>query len=484
MKKEDPQKDIKKRKKVKPGYWNEYENVLEEAKKYLSLTEFRNSGNIAYEFAKKNDWLKNFPWLENKSDYSIFKNVEDKAKKCKTVNQFKNSYIQAYNSAVKNNWLRKFTWLKDTKRKSPGYWNIEENVTNLAKQCKNAAELESKSVSAYKSALKNGWLRKFTWFSRATPTGWWSVYERVEDEARKYKNSKEFEKGSPGAFSSARKHKWLKKFTWFKPKCVPKGWWESLDHCRNFIIENNLKSRGDVYKANQTCCESIRKHNWWDLIPEISNHADIDGDRIDCVYVYKFEEQHAIYVGRTLQPDVRHIQHRNNKNDAVYKFFSENNLPCPEMEIIESNLTLRQGSEREIYWEKHYREEGWIILNRAKPGALGGISGKYYSKNECWMYVWDNVPRRDLPHRVKEYFKKLGLLDFFFPPAKTTIPIDVYTEKEVYIGSYSSIIEACYELESFSSKDRENISAACREEKILKGFRFLMSNSKNIKLIK
>jgi len=52
------------------------------------------------------------------------------------------------------------------------------------------------------------------------------------------------------------------------------------------------------------------------------------------------------------------------------------------MKIIEENLTIQQGREREDYWRKYYEANGYTMLNRGatgkKSGSIGAIaSGKW-----------------------------------------------------------------------------------------------------------
>ena len=59
----------------------------------------------------------------------------------------------------------------------------------------------------------------------------------------------------------------------------------------------------------------------------------------------------------------RDLKHRQNPTDPISKFIILNNLSWPEMEIIEDNLTIVKGLEREDYWKiSSYRKGGLFLI--------------------------------------------------------------------------------------------------------------------------
>ena len=53
------------------------------------------------------------------------------------------------------------------------------------------------------------------------------------------------------------------------------------------------------------------------------------------------------------------------------------------MIIIEDNLTLKKGVEREGYWVEYYRNSGYTILNKVKTGSIGSIGQGKWTKKTC-----------------------------------------------------------------------------------------------------
>jgi len=206
------------------------------------------------------------------------------------------------------------------------------------------------------------------------PNGYWT-YDNCYNEAKKYKTKKDFRKYSSVAYMKSCKKGWLKNFIWL-----------------------------------------------------VDNRFNLFTDKIDSVYAYEFLEQHAVYVGRTLMrtQKQRDYQHILSKNDTVSKFAKEADIPVPEMKILEDNLTIKEGSEREGYWVEKYRLDGWTILNIAKTGSIGGLGkGKWtYEtvKNEALKYKTKQDWRNNCESSYKVALQNNWLKDFDWFVSGHSIP--------------------------------------------------------------
>ena len=215
-------------------------------------------------------------------------------------------------------------------------WNYDACYIE-ARKYKTRSEFQKCSSSAYVSARKNGYLNKFDWFDEIKkPNGYWTR-ERCEEESRKYQTKKEFVKGCPAAHSAAVRAGWLDEFTWL-----------------------------------------------------INKKFDTIKDKVDSVYVYIFEETKTAYVGRTLirrqkKRDKEHIF--NLEADSVARYAKKIHVPVPPMKIIETELTLEEGQDREDFWRKWYEQQGYTMLNRIATGkgkgSLGGISHGKWNQRTC-----------------------------------------------------------------------------------------------------
>ena len=213
-----------------------------------------------------------------------------------------------------------------------------DNCIEEARKYKTRGEFRNGNAGAYKYALEKGLLETFDWFKELKkPNGYWTK-ERCEEESRKYHSKKEFVKGCSAAHHAAVVNGWLDDFYWL-----------------------------------------------------IDQRIDIIRGRIDCVYVYIFEGMKVAYVGRTLmrrqkKRDKEHIF--NFEVDNVARFAIEHHITVPPMKILESNLTLEEGLDREDYWRKWYEKQGYTMLNRSATGigkgSLGGISHGKWNRKTCY----------------------------------------------------------------------------------------------------
>jgi hypothetical protein len=158
---------------------------------------------------------------------------------------------------------------------------------------------------------------------------YWEDKEKTFEESKKSSSRTEFKEKSFGAYRVAKKNGWLDEMTWL--------------------------NRKNVYK-----------------------------DPVDCVYKYHFVNENAVYIGRTIYPELRDKQHRLREKDSVNRFAKEHNTEIPKMEIIEDKLTVVEGAKREVYWEKYYRDNGFHMINAQPCGSLGLMCRGKWSKEKCF----------------------------------------------------------------------------------------------------
>lgn len=151
--------------------------------------------------------------------------------------------------------------------------------------------------------------------------------DRCCEEAKKYRNREQFNKGCGAAYRSALNNGWLEEYDWLKPT-IPEG-------------------------------------------------------NIDNIYLYLFEEQNSVYIGRTVNLESRDRKHRYDNESSVYKFSIDNNVPIPQITVIESELSLLDGAKREGDWVDFYRSQGFFIINRAPTGSLGSFK-QIWTKDLCY----------------------------------------------------------------------------------------------------
>lgn len=212
--------------------------------------------------------------------------------------------------------------------------------------------------------------------------------ETCREEAQKYKKRVEFQKGNPGAYLYAQRHRLLEKFDWFEEIKKPNGYWN-----RERCAEESRKyhSKKEFVKGCPAAHSAAVRNGWLDEFTWLVNQRiDVVKDKIDSVYVYIFEDTKAAYVGRTLmrrqkKRDNEHIF--NQDSDNVARYAKTHNVAVPAMIILESNLTLEEGQAREDYWRKWYEKHGYTVLNRIATGigkgSLGAIGQGKWNRRTC-----------------------------------------------------------------------------------------------------
>jgi hypothetical protein len=91
--------------------------------------------------------------------------------------------------------------------------------------------------------------------------------------------------------------------------------------------------------------------------------------------------------------------------DSVSSFARDSDIPLPEMKILEDNLTLKEGTEREAFYIEKYKNEGWNVLNKAKAGAIGSLNTNRYTYNKCYDEAKKYTHYKDFVKESNAYYK-------------------------------------------------------------------------------
>lgn len=263
------------RKHTKRGYWQDYNNCFNEAKKYDGISEFQKNAPGAYNSACDNGWIDDYTWFvrnTSKTDYT-YDICYALAKKCENISQFIKESSTAFRVARENGWIKDYEWIKEKVRwtdekvlelasrfstatdfrkansgaynymlkhslPQPDLWKVSwpkwtyKTCYEEAKKYKKRSEYNKNSKTSYVVARDKGWLNDFTWLEISSkPHGYWT-YDRCHEEAKKYKTKREFEKGCPGAYDAVISHKWMADFDYiFVDGQKPKGYWNNYDNC-------------------------------------------------------------------------------------------------------------------------------------------------------------------------------------------------------------------------------------------------------------
>lgn len=247
-----------------------------------------------------------------------------------------------------------------------------------AKKYKSRSEFAKCNKSAYNASTRNKWIDDFVWLKRPINYKKKWTEETVLEEAKKYKSINEFRKANKRAYNLSCENGWIKKYHFFKHRGDEPTYEECLNEAKKFDRRSVFALKARKYYDTSKKYGWLEQMNW--LTPRI--HDYVNGKE-DLVYGYFFNDLNAVYIGRTIDSKLRDYQHRTKDNDSVYKFSKENNVEIPKMSIIENNLTLKEGQQREEFWVNFYKKKGKSVINVAKPGSLGGLYGIIFTKNKC-----------------------------------------------------------------------------------------------------
>lgn len=208
------------------------------------------------------------------------------------------------------------------------------------------------------------------------PKNFWAIKENCINEASKYKSITELKRNCYGCYSSLLKHKWEKDCfpTFIKRKT--NGYWNNKDLC----IDEAKKYR-NLREFSQKCYGAYKKSKENDWINEISSlynktilYSSLE-EKIHSVYVYEFKNEKVFYVGRTNNLKRRHSQHMKDKNDTINKYCVSHNINLPSAVILKTNLNAQESQYYEDFYLKEYIQNGWSSLNIAKTGVNIGSLG-------------------------------------------------------------------------------------------------------------
>ena len=184
---------------------NNPETVRLEAQKYKTRQEFRKGSNSAYEYARKHNLLDFIcahmtrPLPEARwTDEAIF----EEAKKYSSKKEFRKACSAAYTIAHKKGIIDKACSHMVSSRKERDYWTFER-CHKTALRYQSRIDFKKNDGSAYSTAIRKGWIEQIcTHMVKPIPPIKWT-YEKLVEEAQKYKTKKDFKLFSHNAYVTA-----------------------------------------------------------------------------------------------------------------------------------------------------------------------------------------------------------------------------------------------------------------------------------------
>lgn len=195
--------------------------------------------------------------------WDVFENVAEVAKKYKTRSEFHFSEDGGgYDGALRNGWLDELFPINGNR-----VWTYEK-CKEVAAQCSTRGELRNRYVGAYGAARKNGWLDELIPNSRNKhPINYWNDKERCREEASKYIGRNEFVKKSPTAYYYSRINGWLDEF--FGIETLPPIAKSLIQHWTDETCIEEMKkykNRTEFSRRKPACHKYAKEHNLLEIV--------------------------------------------------------------------------------------------------------------------------------------------------------------------------------------------------------------------------
>ena len=213
------------------------------------------------------------------------------------------------------------------------------------------------------------------------PNGYWT-YERCKEISLKYNSLKEFRENPEDAsvYSVINKNGWKELFEHMEMGRKPYGYW-TYERCKEVALK--YKSRSEFSKSKNDCTayHTIHANEWFELLNHMKRKMTLKKRHI---YVYEFSQSKVAYIGLSCQIKRRHDQHMGveyNKTKSPVLSYMEKTGESPLFKVLTRRpLNEENAPHKEDECIKKYKQDGWVMLNKAKAGSLGGTYKWTYEK--------------------------------------------------------------------------------------------------------
>ena len=227
----------------------------------------------------------------------------------------------------------------------------------LAKEGKYFHVFRDKNCPAYLQAVKNGWMDKLEFKTKADFDLEQRKYtdKEIFEIASRYETPMDFQTHEPSAYSCAS----------------------------SYGLLSQIKYSG---RRRETLSDASK-------LP-------------DTIYAYEFPKTRTVYVGRSIRLKIRDNRHRQ-PGDSVREYADSVGLPVPEPRVLVYNISVLEGKAKEAECVRMYRELGWTLLNKATPGALGSINAGFLTHDYCIAIARKHSTLKELYEKDGSAYMKL-----------------------------------------------------------------------------
>jgi predicted GIY-YIG superfamily endonuclease len=199
------------------------------------------------------------------------------------------------------------------------------------------------------------------------------TFELLKNSASKYSSVKEWRTNESSAYAIASMRGLLKKLTKDMTKLKVDPW----NKAKVLKSAKKYTNKGDWAKYEGSAYRNALKEGW---IDEATSHMDILGNKYKrCLYSISVKGTKKIYIGLSGNFKRRKRDHLETKRfTRLIKQFGKNSIifkQLTEYILVEDAIKL----ERKL--ENDFRKKGYEVLNKARPGGIGGTTVKWTKKN-------------------------------------------------------------------------------------------------------
>jgi len=175
----------------------------------------------------------------------------------------------------------------------------------------------------------------------------------------------------------------------------------------DYLIElaKSFEYRGKLKEAHPSAYRAIRVRG----LSEIAfAHMKVSGNKFNRrIYVFEHSDNTA-YIGLSYEPEKRRDSHLKYNKTLIEK----SQKTIQSFKILTDWLTPKDASKQEEEFVAQYLKSGWIILNKAKAGALGG--GLKWTKEKCFEIASQCLTKVDFSSKNPSAYnsaRKMGWLE-------------------------------------------------------------------------
>lgn len=348
------------------------------------------------------------------------------AQMCETRSDFTKRYATAVRVAKKYGWYEEICLHMPL----PAHRYSKKECAEEAAKYKTRGDFQKHSFKYYQAALRKKWLDEICEHMNGRTrrkSGWWEDINHCKETALLYDNLKKLRKEEKGCYESIYKHGWQeeclshikfrKRYTdqdiaeiaigyddYFSFRgnypnlcaiAISRGIIDKV--CSHMSIKRKVSKKYEEPLNKENCIIKAKKYRTRSafqksednrfynyalrngLLDEICGHMERIGNHsLRCIYVATFSDNHA-YIGLTSNTRNRWKEHLRDEQSAIYKHTQKTGLN-PKFKQLTRYMVKEEAARQEGKYKEKYQKKGWIILNVAKTGALGGSSG--YTKDE------------------------------------------------------------------------------------------------------